>query len=486
MHWILIQPHLTVRQIDILTVPQIFVYEVKHILGVKDQVADAVSPLPDSWRERCNLCALEVTAAAEWVADMTAGIIDDEQFGPIAGSLANPSSRPLPSTASPKEHKLWVAAQQFYLEENGLLWLRGDLEKTQIKKTARAKEKEEDGKADIRGWLCIPRSMQRWIRHEDNDTPAGGQFSADWTYLHMKDQYFWKQMWRDTQPSVAGCDLCHWTNHQSGEPMGLLEPLPKAKGHLQRIGIDFITELPISGNGHDCIVTFVNHVKKRGRWWACKKSIDATAFAGIFIDDIIRLYGLPQEVVSDCNVRLTAECRRYVAKSRQTNLLMSMAFHPDPKGLSENSNKTVVLSFCGFANHDQANWDDYLPLAGYASTPSIHGLTKQMSLELNLVYESPSPLDFIAELQRAQANESAKTLQGCKFVERLQRILGVGKDELRDRKDKQTAEADMSRRPIDPAISAGGKEFPGTKDVPMKYANVNPTRRKLVHRDIGP
>jgi len=92
-----------------------------------------------------------------------------------------------------------VAAQRFYLEENGLLWLRGDLETTQVNKTATAKEKEEDGRADMRGRLCIPTTMQQRILHEAHDTPAGGHFGADQMYLRMKDWYFWKQMWRDTQ-----------------------------------------------------------------------------------------------------------------------------------------------------------------------------------------------------------------------------------------------------------------------------------------------
>jgi len=123
--------------------------------------------------------ALEVTVAGQCVDDIMAGIIDDEWFGPIAHCLANPTPRPLPSTASTKECKLCVAAQRYILEENGLLWLGGDLEMTQVNKTARAKEKEEDGKADMRGRLCIPRMMQRQMLHETHDTPAGGHFGAD-------------------------------------------------------------------------------------------------------------------------------------------------------------------------------------------------------------------------------------------------------------------------------------------------------------------
>ena len=289
------------------------------------------------------------------VDDIKAGIIDDEWFGPIAHCLANPSPRPPPSTASTKERKFWVAAQRFYLEENGLLWLRGDLEK-----------KEEVGKADMRGRLCIPGTMRRRILHEAHDSPAGGHFGADRTYLHMKDWYFWEQMWHDTQRYVAGCNLCHRTNHWSGKPMGLQQPHPIAKGRWQRIGIDFITDLPTSGNGHHCIVMFVDHMTKRAHWRACKMTIDAPAFTRIVINDIIRLQGVPQEFVSDRDVRFTADCWREVARILQTKLLMSTAFHRETDDLSDNSNMTVVRYLCGFATHDQANWDNYLRLAEYA------------------------------------------------------------------------------------------------------------------------
>jgi hypothetical protein len=98
----------------------------------------------------------------------------------------------------------------------------------------------------------------------------------------------------------------------------------------------------------------------------------------------------------------------------------------------------------GFATYDQANWDDYLPLAEYAYNSSVCRSTKQMPFELHPGYEPPLSLDLFADLQRPQANESAKTLQGREVVERLQSILCVARDELRDARDKQTAEANKS------------------------------------------
>jgi hypothetical protein len=193
--WILKQPHVTVRQIDILTVLQNFDFEVKHIPGGTNQVADAVSCHPDFGREGCNVMAMEVTAAGEWIEDIKPGIVDNEWSGPIAHSVANPSPRHPPCTTSAKERKLWVSSQRFYLEKNGLLWFRGDLERKLAEKQAREKKKdgeevkitvreqeqeeegkpenEGEGKAEKRGRLCILKTMRRRILHEAHDTQVG-------------------------------------------------------------------------------------------------------------------------------------------------------------------------------------------------------------------------------------------------------------------------------------------------------------------------
>jgi hypothetical protein len=96
---------------------------------------------------------------------------------------------------------------------------------------------------------------------------------------------------------------------------------------------------------------------------------------------------------------------------------MSTAFHPEMDGLSESSNNMVIRYLRGFATQDQANWDDYLPLAKYAYNSSVHCSTKLTPFALDLGYEPRLPLDVIADLQRPEANESAKTLQGRELVE---------------------------------------------------------------------
>jgi len=132
MHWILTQPHLTVRQMDILTLLQCCTWEIKHILDVKNQVMDELSHHLDCRRAQCNVMALEVPEAGEWIDANAAGITENECLGLryIHSATQVPALRhPLAST---KEYKWLLSAQRFQLEENGLLWLRGDLEKEQM------------------------------------------------------------------------------------------------------------------------------------------------------------------------------------------------------------------------------------------------------------------------------------------------------------------------------------------------------------------
>ena len=224
-------------------------------------------------------------------------------------------------------------------------------------------------------------------------------------------------MWRNTGQYVQGCDLCHQRNHQSGKPTGLQQTLPIAKGHWQRMGINFITDLQVSGNGHNRIVTFVDCMTKRKHWRSSCGTINTPVFARIFIEDIVCLHAVPQEVVLDHDVCFRADHLREVAWILWTKLLMFTAFNPEQDNISENSSQLVVCYLHGFTTHDQANWDDHLPLAEYAYNSSLHCSTKQMPFELDLSYEPPLPLNLIAHLQWPQAHESAKPLQGQKFVE---------------------------------------------------------------------
>jgi len=70
----------------------------------------------------------------------------------------------------------------------------------------------------------------------------------------------------NTQQYITGCALHHRCKQWSGKRIHLLPPLSIAKGHCQRLGIDFTTNLPISEDGYDWIVMISPHMTNRAQW----------------------------------------------------------------------------------------------------------------------------------------------------------------------------------------------------------------------------
>jgi hypothetical protein len=206
----------------------------------------------------------------------------------------------------------------------------------------------------------------------------------------------------------------------------------------------------------------------------------------MFIDNVVRLHGVPREVVSDREVRFQ-DFWTEVTQRMGTKLLKSTAFHPQTDGLAENSNKTITKYLKAYATHSPEDWDEMLPLAEFAYNSSVHRSTKMTPFRLDLGRDPEIPLSALAAAARTRGNKpSSSSLRGREFADRLQRLLRVAQDALRDAQDGQVAEANRFRRPVNDSIKKGAKVFLDAKDLPITYANVRPNRRKLIHRYLGP
>jgi hypothetical protein len=71
--------------------------------------------------------------------------------------------------------------------------------------------------------------------------------------------------------------------------------------------MDFITQLPITRQGNDAIVVFVDRLSKMVHFAAIKTSVSAEEFARIFRHEIFRPHGVPAELVSDRDPRFTSK-----------------------------------------------------------------------------------------------------------------------------------------------------------------------------------
>lgn len=97
----------------------------------------------------------------------------------------------------------------------------------------------------------------------------------------------------------------------------------------------------------------------------------------VFIKEIIRLHGVPSNIVSDCGVQFTSKFWKELCLALDIKNHYSLAYHPQTNGQTERTNQTLEQYLRCFSTFVQDNWASLLPCAEFAFNNAMHSTTKQ-------------------------------------------------------------------------------------------------------------
>ena len=75
---------------------------------------------------------------------------------------------------------------------------------------------------------------------------------------------------------------------------------------MGEISMDFIVELPKTPNGHDSICVIIDRLTKVAHFIQVRMDYKGNKLAQLYIDNILRLHGIPSRIVSDRETQFTA------------------------------------------------------------------------------------------------------------------------------------------------------------------------------------
>ncbi|XP_073153471.1 uncharacterized protein [Henckelia pumila] len=101
----------------------------------------------------------------------------------------------------------------------------------------------------------------------------------------------------DVERICEQCVTCKKAKYRS-QPHGLYTPLPVPKEQWVDISMDFVLCSPRSKKGRDSIYVVIDRFSKMAHFTACHKSDDASHVADLFFNEIVRLHGMPKNLMS--------------------------------------------------------------------------------------------------------------------------------------------------------------------------------------------
>ena len=283
--------------------------------------------------------------------------------------------------------------------------------------------------------------------------------------------YWWPGVTRDIGKYVEGCDLCQRMKNRTEEPAGKLKLSEVPQKTWTHLTVDFITKLPVVA-GKDAILVVCNRLSKMTHFVATTEGTSAEGLARLFRDNVWKLHGLLESVVSDRGPQFAAELMKELNRILGIKTKLSTAFHLQTDGQMERINQELEQYLRLFIKHRQKDWLEWLAAAEFAINNKVHTVTKVSPFMANYGKE----LRMGGDIRRKGKVESATV-----FVERMRKVQEEAEAALRKTQEEMKKYADRGRKETE-VWKKGDRVLLSTKDLVFKE---RPTK-KLTERYMGP
>jgi hypothetical protein len=140
-------------------------------------------------------------------------------------------------------------------------------------------------------------------------------------YQDLKQNFWWTRMKREIARYVLECDICQRIKASHLKTAGILQPLSIPSWKWEDIGMDFIVGLPNTSQRHDSIWVIVDRLTKTAHFLPVHTTYNVKKYAEIYLDQIVRLYGVPKMIISNHGAQFIARFWEQLQSALGTKLI---------------------------------------------------------------------------------------------------------------------------------------------------------------------
>jgi len=200
--------------------------------------------------------------------------------------------------------------------------------------------------------------------------------------------------------------------------------------------VDFITKLPVVA-GKDAILVVCDRLSKMTHFVATTEGTSAKGLARVFQDNMWKLHGLPESVVSDRRPQFAAELTKELNRMLGIKTKLSTTFHLQTDGQTEKINQEIEQYLRFFIEHRQKDWPEWLAMAEFAINNKVHTATKI----------SPFMANYGKELRMGgDIRKKGKVESVIEFAERMKKVHEEAEAALRKMQEEMKRYADRGRK----------------------------------------
>jgi len=260
-------------------------------------------------------------------------------------------------------------------------------------------------------------------------------------YQDLKQYFWWPNMRKEVADYVAKYSICQQVKVEHRKPAGLLQPLPIPEWKWEMITMDFVSGLPRGNRGNDAISVIMDQLTKSALFLPLKMTDPDDKLAKIYMNEVVRLYGVPTSIVSDRDPRFTSRLWLSIQRALGMNLSISTAFHPQTDGQSEiviqiskDLLRACALEFGG-------NWEEHLSLVEFMYNNSYQTTIGMAPFEALYGRKCRTPLCW-EEVGNIK-------LYGAELIQITTEKKRIIKDRMKVAQDRHKKYADIQRRPLE-------------------------------------